>query len=109
MNAQEPPYLYLTTTGWKSGNPHQIEIWFIEYDGRYFLSSDGGYKAHWVQNVQRQPAITFQIGSRTAPVRKGQGRVISSLETDLITELKARFDAKYNWSGGLMVELMPVP
>jgi deazaflavin-dependent oxidoreductase (nitroreductase family) len=107
MNAQEPPYLYLTTTGWKSGKPHQIEIWFIEQDGRYYLSSDGGYKAHWVQNLQRHPAITFQVGTKNAPMRAAQGRVISNLETDLLDIIKARFDAKYQWSGGLMVELTP--
>jgi hypothetical protein len=27
------PYLYLTTTGWKSGRPHEIEIWFTELMG----------------------------------------------------------------------------
>ncbi len=28
----EPPYLYLTTTGRRSGNPHEIEIWFVAHD-----------------------------------------------------------------------------
>lgn len=104
----EPPYLYLATIGWKSGKLHEIEIWFVEYDGRYYLCSGGRYRSHWVQNIQRRPAITFQIGAKTAPTQAGRGRVVPDLETDLVAAVRTHFDAKYQWSDGLLVELAPV-
>ena len=33
----EPEFLYLTTTGRRSGQPREIEIWFTSRDGRYYL------------------------------------------------------------------------
>jgi hypothetical protein len=36
----EPQFLYLTTIGWKTGNPHEIEIWFVAHDGRYYVVSE---------------------------------------------------------------------
>jgi len=60
-----PAFLYLTTTGWKSGKPHEIEIWFTELDGRYYLISETGKQAHWVQNLRREPRVTFRVGRRT--------------------------------------------
>lgn len=108
ITAQEPPYLYITTTGWKSGQPHEIEIWFVEYEGRYYLCSGGRYKAHWVQNVQRHPAMIFKIGDRNASTRAGRGRVVPELETELVDAVKSRFAAKYEWSDGLLVEITPM-
>ena len=33
-------FLYLATTGWKTGRQHRIEIWFVEYSGRYYIVSE---------------------------------------------------------------------
>ncbi len=38
----EPQFLYLTTIGRKSGKPHQIEIWFVEYQGCCYIVNEGG-------------------------------------------------------------------
>ena len=38
--------LYLTTTGWKSGRPHEIEIWYTEWEGRYYVVAERGGQAH---------------------------------------------------------------
>lgn len=102
-------YLYLTTTGWKSGNPHQIEIWFVEHEGRYYLCSGGGTNAHWVQNIQRHPDVTVNVGRRNAPNIAATGRAIvdRAAEPELTNAVAALFDAKYNWSDGLLVELAP--
>ncbi|MBI3800677.1 MAG: nitroreductase family deazaflavin-dependent oxidoreductase [Deltaproteobacteria bacterium] len=35
--AVEPPYLYLTTTGRRSGQPREIEIWFTQCAGQYYV------------------------------------------------------------------------
>jgi hypothetical protein len=33
-------FLYLTTTGHKSGLPRRIEIWFVGHAGRHYLVSE---------------------------------------------------------------------
>lgn len=99
-------YLYLTTTGHKSGRPHEIEIWFVRHDGRYYMMSEGRFKAHWVQNIHHDPGITFRIGTDPAII-PGRGRIIEpDDEPDLAAQVRALMDAKYDWSGGLIVELV---
>jgi deazaflavin-dependent oxidoreductase (nitroreductase family) len=101
----EPQFLYLTTTGWRSGRPHRIEIWYAELDGRYYLISELGDRAHWVQNIRRLPAISFEVGGQRFV---GRGRLARPDETDLVRRVSAAFDAKYGWSDGLIVELRPL-
>ena len=50
------PYLYLTTTGRKSGKPHQIEIWFVAYNGCYYLVTEDPEHTDWVKNIRSNPA-----------------------------------------------------
>jgi deazaflavin-dependent oxidoreductase (nitroreductase family) len=94
-------YLYLTTTGWKSGKAHEIEIWYVEHEGRYYLVAERREQSHWVQNIQHNPAVTWRVGSQTF---SGTGRTVSE-EPDLMQAVRARMDAKYDWSDGLIVEL----
>lgn len=98
----EPQYLYLTTTGWKTGTPHEIEIWFVSHQNRYYLCSEKRSKSHWVQNIQHNPIVTFRVDEQTF---NGRGRVVPPNETELLNAVKGLFDTKYNWSEGLMVEL----
>jgi len=101
----ESAFLYLTTTGWKSGNPHEIEIWFTELDGRYYLVSEGGEQAHWVQNVRHQPHVKFRVGRRSF---EGKGRVVDAVrEPELQTAVSELSTEKYDWGEGLVVELQP--
>jgi deazaflavin-dependent oxidoreductase (nitroreductase family) len=101
----EPAFLYLTTTGWKSGNPHEIEIWFTELDGCYYLISEGGERAHWVQNLRRQPQVSFRVGGRTF---QGKGRVVDPQgEPELQAAVSRLSTEKYDWGDGLIVELSP--
>ena len=100
----EPQFLYLTTTGWRSGRPHRIEIWYAELDGRYYLISELGERAHWIQNIRRRPEIGFEVGGRRF---LGRGRVVGPDEADLVRRVSSVFDAKYGWSDGLIVELSP--
>ena len=44
-------FLQLTTKGWKTGQPHKIEIWFVEYENKYYIMSETMERAHWVQNI----------------------------------------------------------
>ena len=101
----EPTYLYLTTTGWKSGKAHEIEIWFVRHAQRYYLISERRERAHWVQNIQRHAAITFRVGETTFT---GTGRTVDSDAEPAVAEaVIALMTAKYGWGEGLIVELMP--
>jgi hypothetical protein len=98
-------YLYLTTTGWKSGNPHEIEIWYVEGNGAYYLVSEHRERSHWVINIGHQPAISFRIDGHST---NGSGRVVDpEAEPELAAQVCDLMDAKYGWSSGLIVELSP--
>ena len=54
-------YCYLTTTGRKSGNPHEIEIWFGAQGNSLYLLSGGGDDSDWVKNMRVNPNVTVRI------------------------------------------------
>lgn len=96
-------YLYLTTLGWKSGKPHEIEIWYVEYSGCYYLVSEMRERSHWVQNIHHNSAIQARVGEHHFT---GIGRVLdANTEPDLCRAVSDLMDAKYSWSDGLIVEL----
>ncbi len=67
MDAAEPAdldYCYVTTTGRRSGNPHTIEIWFAQHEGRVYLLSGGGEGSDWVKNLRVNPTVGVRIGDR---------------------------------------------
>jgi deazaflavin-dependent oxidoreductase (nitroreductase family) len=98
-------YLYLTTTGWKSGKPHEIEIWYVAHGGRYYIVSEHREHSHWVQNIAHHPSVTFRVEGETF---KGRGRAVDpAQEPELAAAVAALMDAKYDWSDGLIVELTP--
>jgi deazaflavin-dependent oxidoreductase (nitroreductase family) len=98
-------FLYLTTTGRKSGLPREIEIWFVEYNGCYYLCSEGRERADWVQNVQRTPSVSFYVNGKA---HQGVGRVLDpEADSELIAAVSATFEQKYKWSEGLLVQLCP--
>ena len=41
----EAEFLYLTTTGRRSGMPREIEIWFTRVDGHYYVIAEPGQRA----------------------------------------------------------------
>jgi len=103
--AERQQFLYLTTTGRKTGKPHKIEIWFVARDGKYYLVSEHGERSHWVQNVKNDPKVSFSVGGDTY---RGKGRTINRRkESELAAEISALMNTKYKWSDGLIVELAP--
>jgi deazaflavin-dependent oxidoreductase (nitroreductase family) len=96
-------FLYLTTIGRKTGLARQIEIWFVEFDGRVYILAEHGYEARWVKNVIDNPRVTVRIGDRNWT---GTARVLDP-ENDADMYLKARELAreKYCWGDGLPVEI----
>ena len=103
--AAEPEYLYLTTTGRRSGLLREIEIWFTRRDERYYLIAEHGEDAGWVKNLRARPAVRLRLGDVELPAH---ARVVDPVaETELTADVRARSEAKYGWGDGLIVEISP--
>jgi deazaflavin-dependent oxidoreductase (nitroreductase family) len=104
-SSAQTPYLYLTTTGWKTGRRHEIEIWFTELDGCYYVISELGERSHWVQNVRRNSEVVFRVGRREFA---GTARVVDpQREAELHAQVCGLSVRKYEWGEGTVVELVP--
>jgi deazaflavin-dependent oxidoreductase (nitroreductase family) len=104
-------FLYLTTLGRTSGAPRDIEIWFVERAGRYYVVSGARGESGWVKNLEREPRIRFSVGTpdaheATAASAAGRARTVTAEgDPELVGAVRALMDAKYGWSDGLVVEL----
>ena len=61
-------FLYLTTKGRKTTREHTIEIWFIEYNKRYYILSERKKASDWVQNIIVDPNVYFKVNNKTTKV-----------------------------------------
>lgn len=105
MPTSEPQYLYLTTIGRRTRLPREIEIWFTQRDGRFYLIAEHRERAHWVQNIQHDPRIRFRVAEQAFV---GRGRVVDREgEPELWSAIRRLSEEKYGWSEGLIVELVP--
>jgi len=107
MTTAEPPYLYLTTTGRRSGQPREIEIWFTQRDGQYYVIAETGTRAQWVQNLQVNPCVCWRVAGASF---SGQARLVNAAAEPVLNEaVQALSREKYGWGEGLVVELIPDP
>jgi deazaflavin-dependent oxidoreductase (nitroreductase family) len=98
-------YLYLTTTGRRTGLPREIEIWFTERDRRFYIIAEHREHANWVRNIRANPRVTVRVGDLQFA---GTARFVDDeREPELARTVKALSDAKYGWSSGLMTEISP--
>jgi deazaflavin-dependent oxidoreductase (nitroreductase family) len=98
-------YLYLTTTGRKTGLPREIEIWFIEYEGCFYIFAEMFYRAKWVKNITDNPRVRVRVGDRQF---EATARALYEKRDKAIwqaTQQLAR--EKYGWGEGLPVEIVP--
>ena len=106
-NRKEPStleYLYLTTIGRITGQPREIEIWFVESKGKLYILAERFHDAQWVKNIERNPRVHVRLGARqfeaTARVLDGE----RDRPTWLTVQRLAR--EKYGWGDGLPVEIV---
>ena len=100
---KQPQFLYLTTIGWKTGRQHKIEIWFVEYNRKYYIMSEHLEHAHWVQNIIHDPRVLFTVSHETF---EGTARLIDKVkDSKLAAEVSNLMSTKYGWNDGLIVEL----
>lgn len=103
---KEGEVLHLTTTGWRSGQPREIEIWFTVHDGRYFLIAEHLEETHWVQNLRADPRVRVRLGDDGF---EGQARVVdAAAEPALSAAIQELSEKKYGWGDGLVIEIAPL-
>ena len=107
LNAvRDLPYLYLTTTGRKTGLPREIEIWFIVYHGSFYIFAENFDRADWVRNIMRAPSVRVRAGDRSLDATAATlNRTRDAAEWETVQDL-AR--AKSGWGDGLPVRITPV-
>jgi deazaflavin-dependent oxidoreductase (nitroreductase family) len=59
---------YLTTTGRRTGAPHEIEIWFATDGTTIWMISGGRDRSDWVRNLLAAPAARIRIAGETYAV-----------------------------------------
>jgi hypothetical protein len=104
-NLHQPPtqFLYLTTKGRKTTIQHTIEIWFVEYNKRYYILSERKKVSDWVQNIISDHNVSFNVNNKTY---KGYARlVVKNKEQTLANAVSDLMFRKYGWNDGLIVEL----
>jgi deazaflavin-dependent oxidoreductase (nitroreductase family) len=95
-------FLYLTTTG-QNRPTRQIEIWFVEGDGRLYILAEHGYRSQWVQNILANPRVHVRIGDQQWD---GLPRVLDpDQDSDAYLNARQLVRAKYGWGEGLPVEI----
>ena len=71
------------------------------------MIAEHGEQAGWVRNLRANPDAAVRVGARRFTAR---ARVIdAAADADLWRDVRARSEAKYGWSDGLVVELTPAP
>ena len=103
--AADPEFLYLTTTGRRSGQPRETELWFAARAGRYYVVAEHRHDAAWVQNLTAEPRVRVRLGEASFAARARA--VLESDEPDLALAVQELFEHKYGWGEGLVVELTP--
>ncbi len=96
-------FLYLTTTGRKSGQPREIEIWFTSHEGRYYIIAEHRERANWVRNIMSNAGVSVRVAGETLAA---QARVLSDSEYDA-EMARQRSRQKYGWGDGLVIEITP--
>ncbi len=81
MHQSPPQFLYLTTKGRKTLRQHTIEIWFIEYNKRYYILSERKKASDWVQNIIVDPKVSFKINNKTY---KGYARIVDKSKEPIL-------------------------
>ncbi len=97
--------LYLTTIGRRSGLPREIEIWFVEAEGKLYLLAEKFHEANWVQNIERNSRVKVRLNGQE---REATARVLDPQRDRATWETAQELGRKkYGWGEGLPVEIAP--
>jgi deazaflavin-dependent oxidoreductase (nitroreductase family) len=105
MDLSAVKYLYLTTTGRRTGQPREIEIWFVESGGRFYILAEQFHKAQWVKNIEHNRRVRVRIEDRNF---EATARVLDEKRDSSLWKLVQALEReKYGWGDGLPVEITP--
>ncbi len=91
---------YVTTKGRRTGNPHEVEIWFGVVDDTLYLISGNGPKSDWFRNALANKEVAVRIESDT---RIGSAYVVTD-ETER-RSVGGLMGKKYPWDGDASIGL----
>jgi deazaflavin-dependent oxidoreductase (nitroreductase family) len=96
-------FLYLTTNGRMTSRQYTIEIWFIEYNTRYYIISEHKKSSDWVKNIISNSNVSFDVNNKTY---KGYARIVDKIKEPILANaVSDLMFSKYGWNDGLIVEL----
>jgi deazaflavin-dependent oxidoreductase (nitroreductase family) len=90
----ESALYYVTTTGRRTGRPHEVEIWCVAVGDALYLMAGSGLASDTVRNALASPAVTVRVGSETRPA------VASLVDPAEEAAVRAAMLAKYETSPG---------
>jgi deazaflavin-dependent oxidoreductase (nitroreductase family) len=97
-------YLYLTTVGRTTGKPRQIEIWFVQSQGKFYVLAEHFHGAQWVKNIARNPRVHVRVGDQEF---EATARALDEQRDREIWQTAQRLSLeKYGWGEGLPVEIV---
>ena len=100
-------FLYLTTTGRVTGQPREIEIWFVELETKYYVLAEHFFKAQWVRNIERDSRVRVRLGGLDFGAT---ARILDQARDQVIWQTVQQLSRdKYGWGEGLPVELIREP
>ena len=67
----------ITTIGAKSGAERRIEIYFHQFDGRYYITGRPGFKRDWLANLAANPGFTLHLKQAVTADIAAEARVIT--------------------------------
>ena len=88
------------TTGRRTGEPHEVEIWFGVIDDTMYLISGNGPDADWYRNALTDSHVTVRLNGET---HDGVARDVT--DTDERRRVGDVMGAKYRWDGDASIGL----
>ncbi|MEL6982915.1 MAG: nitroreductase/quinone reductase family protein [Actinomycetota bacterium] len=70
----------ITTTGRRSGQPRRIEIWFLNIEGRVFITGTPG-RRDWMANLAADPRFTFHLKESVTADLEAEARTVEDEPT----------------------------
>ena len=90
----------ITTVGRRSGNPHEIEIWFGVIDDTLYIISGNGPSADWYRNALANSQVWVRLASE---VHTGTARDVT--DPDERRRVGDLMGTKYPWEGDSSIGL----
>lgn len=75
----ESALYYVTTTGRRTGRPHEVEIWCVAVGDALYLMAGSGMASDTVRNALASPSVTVRVGS---DVREARASLVSDPAED---------------------------